>query len=113
MKDHTGFISHLSILHVWHALGGGDVRYKRGRAFWRAGDGWSISLDTDKGCWYDHVAAAGGGILDLVQTALGCDRARAVAWLREFAGLPADELTQQERHEFARRRAAARAEANE
>jgi hypothetical protein len=38
-------IEAVSISALWRALGGGELRHGRGRAFWRNGDGWSISLD--------------------------------------------------------------------
>jgi hypothetical protein len=63
------------------------LRGKRGRAFWRNGDGWNVSLDLERGTWYDHRDARGGGSLALVETALGCDRRSALQWLAANCGL--------------------------
>jgi hypothetical protein len=80
-------LAKLDILEVWNAAGGGPLRGKRGRAFWRNGDGWNISLDRERGTWYDHRDARGGGSLALVETALGCDRRTALQWLEANCGL--------------------------
>lgn len=74
-------ISSIAITAVWAALGGGPLRSGRGKAFWRGGDGFTVSLNDDKGAWYDFRDGRGGGILDLVQTALSCERRAAVEWL--------------------------------
>jgi hypothetical protein len=86
--QNTDFLRHLSILTVWGELGGGPVKHGRAKAFWRKGNGWSVSLDAEKNCWYDFVSASGGGILALVETALGCSRVEALRWARDFAGVP-------------------------
>jgi hypothetical protein len=39
---------------AWAALGGGPLRGKRGKAFWRGGDRYSVALDPEKGAWFDH-----------------------------------------------------------
>lgn len=103
LHQHTDFLQHLSILDIWSALGGGEIRHKRARAFWRKGDSWSIALDAEKNCWYDFVAASGGGLLALVETALGCTRQQALAWARDFAGVADTAATDSERQEHARR----------
>ncbi len=77
----------LPILDVWAALGGGKLRGNRGRAFWRGGDGWNIALDAEKNAWFDHRDVRGGGVLDLVQLVLGCDRAAVLRWLEQNCGL--------------------------
>jgi hypothetical protein len=82
------FIKMLAITDVWHALGGGELHGNRGRAFWRNSDGWSVAINANKNVWYDHRDAVGGGILDLVQHALGCDWSRAIEWAAGFAGAP-------------------------
>ena len=87
----------LDILEVWSALGGGPLRGKRGQAFWRDGDGYSIALEPAKGSWYDHRDARGGGVLALVETALGCDRQAALGWLEANCGLDDLKLTPAER----------------
>lgn len=80
-------LAELDILSVWNAAGGGPLRGKRGRAFWRNGDGWNVSLDRERGTWYDHRDARGGGSLALVETAFGCDRRTALEWLETNCGL--------------------------
>jgi len=80
-------LSELKILDVWSAAGGGPLRRNRGQAFWRNGDGWNISLDLERGTWYDHRGGRGGGSLALVETALGCDRQAALRWLETNCGL--------------------------
>jgi hypothetical protein len=52
-------------------------------AFWRNGDGFNVAIDCERGVWHDHAHGEGGGILALVQTALGCDKPGAVAWLEQ------------------------------
>jgi hypothetical protein len=74
-------IAAVRITEVFTALGGAPLRHGRGRAFWRDGDGYNIALDDRKNAWCDHAHGKGGGVLDLIQTALTCDRAGAVAWL--------------------------------
>ncbi|WP_321476888.1 hypothetical protein [uncultured Paludibaculum sp.] len=93
-----------SITAIWRALGGGPLHYHRGRAFWRKGDGWNIALDEEKGVWYDFAANEGGGLIDLVQRARGCDTAAAAAWLCGFTGIPQESHTPEERRSFARHR---------
>lgn len=100
----------LATLHlpdVWSALGGGPLRGRRGKAFWRGGDGYSVALDAAKGTWYDFVAGAGGGVLDLVETALGYDRRAALRWLEAEGFIEPRTLTYEQRREHARRRGTA------
>lgn len=92
----------LRIADVFTALGG-EVRGHRGRAFWRNGDGWSISLDDAKGAWFDHRDSAGGGIVSLVVKARECSRVEALKWLAELAG---EQLDGQPSHGGAAYRAA-------
>jgi hypothetical protein len=77
----------LDIRDVWRALGGAQLRGKRGRAFWREGDGYNITVDHAKGFFYDHRDGRGGGILDLVELALGIDRRDAICFLERRCGL--------------------------
>ena len=51
----------LPILTAWHAFGGGPLRGKRGRAFWRHGNGYKVAIDQERGVWYHHVTGVGGG----------------------------------------------------
>ena len=50
-------------------------------AEWRYGSHGSLSVHLERGTWHDFEADAGGGVLDLVQHATGCDKAGALAWL--------------------------------
>ena len=100
-----------SITEVWQALGGGELKRGRGRAFWRGGDGLNISINADKGAWYDFTAGTGGGILDLVATVLACDRPGAGQWIRDAFGIPERTLTPAERRAWRRQRARAEREA--
>jgi hypothetical protein len=109
--EQAGFIEALSIFDIYRVLGGGEVRHGRGRAFWRNGSGFNVALNAAKGVWYDFVTNEGGGILRLVEVALGCDRKAAFQWLADFAGVPFRHLTAKEQHDYARRRNAAKAEA--
>jgi hypothetical protein len=74
-------LADVRILDVWGALGGNDLRRGRGRAFWRNGDGFNVSLDAKRGLWHDFVTGEGGGVAALVQAARGCDRREALQWL--------------------------------
>ena len=94
---------------VWTALGRGPLRHGRGQAFWRSGDGHNISL-----VWYDHARDEGGGVLDLIQTVLGCDRRDAVRWLANHVGVSLDNdrpLTRDEKRRYAQRRSGAESQA--
>jgi hypothetical protein len=97
----------VSILDVWRGLGGADLRHGRGRAFWRGGNGYNVSVDTDKNAWFDFVANIGGGSLRLVEVALGADRPAALSWLSEHGFIERNDWTVAERREYARRRAQA------
>jgi len=82
-------LAELDIVSVWCALGGGRLRGKRGQAFWRKGDGFSVAIYTEKRAWRDFRDGTGGGALALVETALGCPRSAALRWLEENCGLDA------------------------
>ena len=77
-------IADLDIKAVWSELGGGQLHSNRGRAFWRDGDGFNVALDV--GVWFDHGRNTGGGVLDLVETARGCDKRAALGWLTDHFG---------------------------
>ena len=77
-------IADLDIKAVWSELGGGRLHSNRGRAFWRDGDGLNVALGD--GVWFDHGRNIGGGVLDLVKVALGCDQRAATEWLVEHFG---------------------------
>ena len=108
-------IAAASIADVWKALGGGSLRFGRGRAFWRDGSGFNVALDDARGVWFDHARAKGGGTLDLIQTATGCDKRETLRWLANYVGLSLDDrpLSRDERQSFAQKRRQAELLANE
>jgi hypothetical protein len=72
------------------ALGGVPPKRGRIKAFWRTkADGFNVRINVDKNSWYDFVANEGGGVLRLVEVALGCDRRSALRWLQDHLGLDA------------------------
>ncbi|WP_321470106.1 hypothetical protein [uncultured Paludibaculum sp.] len=79
-------VSAASIKAVWCALGGAPLRHGRGRAFWRDGDGYNVSLNNEKGAWHDFATGEGGGILDLIQRVQGGTRKAAAEWLADTLG---------------------------
>src|SRR5271169_659145 len=50
---------------------------------WRYGTRGSLSIDLRKGAYYDHEAAQGGGVLDLIVREIGGDHRDAVNWLND------------------------------
>ncbi len=84
-------LSRVRISQVWRALSGGKLRHGRGRAWWREGDGYNVSLNDAKGTWYDHAAGEGGGVLALVQCVRGGSRADALRWCADLAGVPMED----------------------
>jgi hypothetical protein len=94
-----------AFLSLWRELGGGELRGRRGRAFWRGGDGLNVAVDIERGLWHDHVTGAGGNAVDLVRVALGVGTAEALRWLEE-AGYrqPARRMSAAELAEQRRRR---------
>ncbi len=99
----SDIIARASIVDVWRRLGGGPLRHGRGKGFWRDGSGFNVSLGDAKGVWFDHARAEGGGTLDLIQTATGCDRREALRWLADSLGLALDshQFTPSERRQWA------------
>jgi hypothetical protein len=91
MTGSAEILSLVSITQVWSLLGGGELRRKRGRAWWRNGDGWSVSVDDRRGCWYDHRDGIGGGVLDLIVKVRGGSHADALRWLAAVVGVPVDD----------------------
>ena len=87
-------VASTTITKVWLALGGDPPKRGRARAFYRDGvNRQSVALSEAKGCWFDHRDGVGGGVLDLIQRVLGCDRAGALQWLSNFTGLPHEDRT--------------------
>ena len=99
-------IATATISTVWEGLGGGPLRFGRGRAFWRDGRNFNVALDDAKGVWYDFARSEGGGVIDLVQRAINYDRREALRWLADHVGVSLDDrpLSRDERQSFARRR---------
>jgi hypothetical protein len=62
----------------------------------------SVTVDDRIGCWYDHGAQEGGGIVALVEKVLNCDRRQAVDWLRQRYGLAKPDPGMRQRREQAR-----------
>ena len=105
-----------SITDLWTALGGGPLRHGRGRAFWRDGYGNNVAVNETKNVFFDHAHGAGGGVLDLIQTALDCDRSAALRWLAQHLGVALDgerPWTAAEKRESAQQRAGAEQKAHE
>jgi hypothetical protein len=93
----------VSIDAVWTRLGGGPLRKGRGKAFWRAGGDFNVSVNQAKGLWYDFRDQSGGGVLQLIEVVLGCDRRGAIRWLVESFSLPIEldrPLTAIERQQY-------------
>ena len=89
------------ISQVWQALGGGELRKGRGRAWWRNGDGWNIAVDDRRGCWYDHRDGIGGGVLDIIAHVHGGTRQEALQRLAGLTGTvldgaPSDRMSAQD-----------------
>jgi hypothetical protein len=100
-------IAATTITSTWVGLGGDLPQHGRARAFYRNGDNpQAVSFDDSKGIWFDHRDHFGGGVLDLVQHVLGCDRGSAIRWLANFTGQRLDNhtFTPSERREYAQRR---------
>jgi len=63
------------------------VRSNRMTAAWRGGDGLSVSLDRQRGLFYDHRDGKGGDVIKLVMLCRGCGFGEALAWLADFYGV--------------------------
>jgi hypothetical protein len=84
-------------------LGDPNERLKKNRE-WRYGTHGSLSIDIVGGTWYDHEAKVGGGIYDLIERELKCDREGAKQWLADngftapqFTGSPASKPAEKTR----------------
>jgi hypothetical protein len=49
---------------------------------WRYGSRGSLSVDLQKGTWYDHEAGQGGGVLELVSRETHLSGAERLDWLK-------------------------------
>jgi hypothetical protein len=111
---YRGGLHSINIGDLWAALGGGHIRQGRARAFWRDGDNaTAVSIDLERGRWFDHVSATGGGALRLVETARNCSRADALAWLEANGFIEPRRLSVVDRQAHARRRADAENQAQQ
>jgi hypothetical protein len=112
----TDIIERIHITDVAQALGVRiDRTRRRGVASWREGRNFSVSLDDVKNVWHDFVTGDGGGMLDLVQRVHGCNRADALRWVADLAGVALDDrpAAREDRRTFAERRKVATAVAQE
>ena len=57
---------------------------------WRFGAKGSLAVRVAAGKWYDHEAGKGGGVLDLIEREIGCDRPGALRWLEGERLIPTD-----------------------
>lgn len=53
---------------------------------WRYGNNGSLSIDLEKGTFYDHENGQGGGTLDLIVRERGGSKAEAAKWVEELTG---------------------------
>ena len=103
-------LARIRISDVYRALTQTDPRRTstdslRGRAVWRNGDGFSVSLNDSRGLWHDFVTHDGGGVLDLIVRVRGGSYQDALRWLAVLVGFPLDDqpLTLEERRRWAQR----------
>ena len=68
-------------------LGAPNGRLTRGRR-WRYGTKGSMSVNLDRGTWYDFEAVEGGGLLALIKRVQRTDNAGAFQWLAEQGHVP-------------------------
>jgi hypothetical protein len=54
----------------------------------RFGNHGSMSVDYEKGIFYDHESSCGGGVLELIKHKTGRDRSEAMEWLRREGLVP-------------------------
>jgi hypothetical protein len=104
-----------TISNVWVGLGGDKpTKFGRARAFFRDGNNQqAVSLNDERGVFFDHRDHVGGGVLDLVQHIRKCKRSEAAKWVADLVGAELDDkpMSLADRREYARRRAAAEREA--
>jgi hypothetical protein len=77
--DHTSYAMLMG--EVALKLFGEPTSKHHGGVEWRYGTRGSLSIDLRKGAYYDHEAAQGGGVLDLIVREIGGDHRDAVNWL--------------------------------
>src|SRR5262249_2891561 len=86
------------LIEIWHRLGGGPLRRGRGQAFWRNGNGYSVSLDPEKQLWHDFATGDGGDVIALVQTIRKCGFLEAAEWLANHTGVRVSKWIQRDAH---------------
>ena len=91
----------IPISRVWQELGGAAPKHGRAKAFYRDGDGLSVSLCDQRQVWHDFVTGEGGGVLDLIQHVRGGRRKDALEWLADLAGIRLDRMSRATRRELA------------
>lgn len=69
---------------VAKALLGDPTSTARRGTEWRYGRKGSLSVDVAHGRWYDHEAAEGGGVLDLIRRQQKCSVSGALKWLENI-----------------------------
>jgi hypothetical protein len=76
------------------------VQNSRCVAAWRGGTHFSVSLNEEKGCFFDHVVGQGGGKVDLVQLNIGGDRKDAIRWIAESCGVQLTNWSSEQRKQY-------------
>ena len=56
----------------------------------------SLSVDLDKGTWFDHEAGKGGGVMDFLAREKGLKGQEAIAWLRQECGADFEDRSRSE-----------------
>lgn len=69
---------------VAKALFGDPSREHSSRVDWRYGRKGSLSINVQKGTWYDHEAGIGGGVIDLIRKERSCSIGEALRWLENI-----------------------------
>ena len=91
-----------------------NIKSRRACALCGATNKTTFSYRPDAGIWRCFRCGRRGGVLDLVQAALGCNRADAVDWLADHLGVSLDDrqpLTREEKRRYAQRRSRAKSKA--
>lgn len=64
-------------------LGNPNPKQSKGKE-WRYGSRGSLSIDLEKGTFFDNEQGGGGGVLALIQRERNCDSEAAAKWLKEL-----------------------------
>ena len=87
-----------------------NIKSRRACALCGATNKTTFSYRPDAGIWRCFRCDRRGGVLDLVQAALGCNRADALQWLADHLGVNLDDrqpLTPEEKRRYAQQRSRA------